>query len=157
MHEGSSCFDKQAELVTVLSLAAVVAGIMAAAGLLIKRDTERSRDQVRKWAQGYSPGLTDAGGGEDSLAEGLLASTEEGDSRRRRRRGNRRAVVGLHRAGGAVVDPDSLQRARAGRRAVAAAHPERRLRRGGDRADGCRRRGARRRLSDRHNWSVRYL
>ena len=60
---------------TVLSLAATVAGIMVAAGLLIKRDTDQSREQIRKWAQGHSPGYSD---GSDPLAEGLLASEEAG-------------------------------------------------------------------------------
>jgi len=55
----------------VLSLAATVAGIMVAAGLLIKRDTERSREQIGKWvAQGHSAGYS---GGMDPLAESLLA------------------------------------------------------------------------------------
>ncbi len=61
----------------MLTLAATVAGIMVAAGLLIKRDTEQSREQIRKWAQGYSPGFTDTVGAESPLEEGLLASSEE--------------------------------------------------------------------------------
>ena len=67
----------QAELATVLSLAATVAGIMVAAGLLIKRDTERSREQIGKWAaQGHSAGYS--GGVGDLLAEGLLSGDAEG-------------------------------------------------------------------------------
>ena len=71
---------RQAELATVLSLVATVAGIMVAAGLLIKHDTERSREQIGKWAAqghgaGYSAGY-DSGG--DPLAESLLASEQDG-------------------------------------------------------------------------------
>jgi len=60
----------------VLSLAATVVGIMVAAGLLVKRDTERSREQIGKWAaQGYSAGYS---GGRDPLAESLLAVGDDG-------------------------------------------------------------------------------
>ena len=62
----------------MLTLAATVAGIMVAAGLLIKRDTERSREQIRKWTQGYSAGFSTPVGAESLLTEGLLASSEEG-------------------------------------------------------------------------------
>ena len=64
---------------TVLTLAVTMAGIMVAAGLLIKRDTDRSREQIHKWTQGYSPGYTEPVSGKDALTEGLLAASEDGN------------------------------------------------------------------------------
>ena len=65
----------------MLSLAATVVGIMVAAGLLIKRDTERSREQIGKWAaQGHSAGYSGGYSDSDPLAESLLESEEDGIS-----------------------------------------------------------------------------
>lgn len=45
----------QAELFTVLTLGMSVLGVMAASALLIKRDNERGKAQVERWAQGVPP------------------------------------------------------------------------------------------------------
>ena len=40
----------------MLSLAAVVVGIMAASAMLIKRDNDRGKAQIQRWAQGAARG-----------------------------------------------------------------------------------------------------